>query len=190
MWWYKEKIEPRMQGYSGIVVYADDFVVTFQYRSEAEEFYRHLKQRMRNFGLSIEEEKSRLIKFGRFAQRDAKQEGRKAETFAFLGFTHYCSVSRNGKFRAKRKTAKKKFSKKVREVHQKIKSMRNQKVKETISKLNEILVGYYHYYGITDNSRALVSFQRCVRKSLYYWLNRRSQKKSSTWEGFEAMLKV
>jgi len=144
---------------------------------------------MKYFGLSLEEEKSRLISFGRFAQKDAKPK-KKAETFTFLGFTHYCSTNTGGKFRVKRKTARKKFSKKSKEVHQQIKAMRNQPVKEIVQKLNQILVGYYHYYGITDNYEGISAFYKHVKRSLFKWLNRRSQKKSYTWEGFEEMSKV
>lgn len=165
-------------------------MVCFQYKSDAEAFYHHLKNRMKHFGLSLEEEKSRLINFGRFAQQDAKLKGKKAETFVFLGFTHYCSANRNGKFKVKRKTAKKKFSKKCKEIHQRIREMRNQRVKAIVRKLNEILVGYYHYYGITDNFKGIAAFYRHVHSSLFKWLNRRSQKKSYTWEGYMEMLKV
>ena len=145
---------------------------------------------MRHFGLSLEEDKSRLIKFGRFAQSDAKLRGGKADTFVFLGFTHYCSTSRSGSFRVKRKTARKKFSKKSKEVYQLIKSMRTEPVQDIIRKLNQILVGYYHYYGITDNASGISAFYLHVYRSLFYWLNRRSQKKSYTWEGYKEMLKV
>ena len=111
-WWFEERVKPSMKGYCELVIYADDFVVCFQYKAEAEEFYERLKRRMEHFGLSLEEEKSRLIEFGRFAERDRAAKGQgKPETFDFLGFTHYCSKSRNGKFRVKRKTSSKKFSK-------------------------------------------------------------------------------
>ena len=190
MWWYKEKISPYLRGYSGIVVYADDFVVCFQYKEDAEQFYERLKHRMKHFGLNLEEEKSRLIQFGRFAEENSRRKGKKPETFDFLGFTHYCSKSRNGKFRVKRKTSRKKFSKKCRELHRLIKSMRTWKLADIMKKLNEILVGYYHYYGITDNSRSLSDFKLAVTKSLFYWLNRRSQKKSYDWERFSEMMKV
>lgn len=190
VWWFKEVAAPQMRGYCGLIAYADDFVACFQYKEDAERFYKRLVHRMEHFGLSLEKEKSRLIKFGRFAQEDARLTGRKADTFTFLGFTHYCAKSRNGKFRVKRKTAKKKFSKKSKEVYQLIKSMRIRPVQEIIKKLNQILVGYYHYYGITDNSRGISAFYHHVYRSLFYWLNRRSQKTSYTWEGFKEMLKV
>ena len=191
LWWFKEKEAPRMKGFSGIVVYADDFVVCFQYKREAEEFYEALKRRMGHFELSLEEDKSRLIEFGRFAsERREKRGDSKPETFTFLGFTHYCSVSRNGWFRVKRKTSKKKFAKKCREVHQRIKHMRTWPVSDIVRKLNQMLVGYFHYYGITDNYDSMYKFVFAVKKSLFFWLNRRSQKKSYTWERFEEMLRT
>ncbi|EHF04069.1 hypothetical protein HMPREF1020_03972, partial [Clostridium sp. 7_3_54FAA] len=99
------------------------------------------------------------------------------------------SESRNGKFRVKRKTSRKKLQKKSREIHAQIKKERHKEISVQVKKLNEILVGYYHYYGLTDNSRSIGLFYREVEKTLYKWLNRRSQKKSYTWEGFREMMK-
>ena len=145
---------------------------------------------MNYFGLSLAEDKSRLIEFGRFAENNCKSKGLKTPTFDFLGFTHYCGHSRNGRFRVKRKTSRKKFAKKCKEIHRRLKEMRRWDLKAIISKLNEILVGYYHYYGITDNLPSLTRFLDCVKKSLFFWLNRRSQKRSYTWNGFNQMLKA
>nr|WP_305135675.1 group II intron maturase-specific domain-containing protein [uncultured Schaedlerella sp.] len=153
---------------------ADDFVACFQYKEEAEEFYKHLKGRMEHFGMTLEESKTRLIEFGRFAEERCAGKGRKPETFTFLGFTHYCSHGRNGKFRVKRKTSRKKFAKKCKEINHLIRDMRTKPLKAIIKKLNEILVGYYHYYGITDNIQSLNSFRYEMMKSLFKWLNRRS----------------
>lgn len=189
LWWFKEVIQPNLRGYSGIIVYADDFVVCFQYKEEAERFYERLRHRMKHFGLNLEEEKSRLLEFGRFAQRDAEKRGEKVGTFDFLGFTHYCSKSRNGKFRVKRKTSKKKMRKKCKEMNEVIKSLRQERVKEIIKRLNRTLTGYYHYYGITDNSRSINNFYNYVERRLWYWLNRRSQRRSYSWETYREMLK-
>ena len=188
VWWFKEVVQPKLRGYAGLVVYADDFVVCFQYKSDAEQFYERLKHRMGYFGLSLEEDKSRLIEFGRFAQERCAKKGTKPETFTFLGFTHYCSKGRNGKFRVKRKTSKKKFAKKCKEVHRLIGSMRTLTIKEITSRLNRILVGYYHYYGITDNAESNKKFRYKMLKSLHHWLNRRSQAPSYTWDNFLNMI--
>ena len=189
LWWFREKVKPCLKGYADIIVYADDFVCCFQYKEEAEQFYERLKHRMKHFGLELEESKSRLIEFGKYAEERCRKAGNKPETFTFLGFTHYCSKSRNGKFRVKRKTSGKKFAKKCREVHREIAGMRTLPVAQITKKLNQILAGYYHYYGITDNFKGIEDFSFRVRSSLFYWLNRRSQKKSYTWKAFNAMLK-
>lgn len=132
--------------------------MSFQYKSDAELVYELLKKRMKHFGLSLEEKKTRLIEFGRFAEANRAKRGEtKPETFDFLGFTHYCSHGKNGKFRVKRKTSRKKFSYKCKEVHKLIGEMRTLPVKVIVKKLNQILVGYYHYYGITDNSRSITN---------------------------------
>ena len=189
-WWFEEKIKPDAKGFCDLVIYADDFVICFQYKDEAERFYERLKRRMGNFGLNLEEEKSRLIEFGRFASENRKKRGQgKPDTFNFLGFTHYCSKSRNGKFRVKRKTSRKKFNKKCMEIRQRIKEMRTKPIKDIVFKLNQILIGYYHYYGITDNIESLSDFRYEVEKSLFKWLNRRSQKKSYSWVQFNQMMK-
>lgn len=191
VWWFKEKVAPTLRGYGGLVVYADDFVATFQYKEDAERFYEQLKRRMEHFGLSLEEDKSRLLEFGRFAEENRRRKGKgKPETFTFLGFTHYCSRSRNGKFRVKRKTSRKKFTRKCKEVHRKIRDMRTWELSAIIKRVNQILVGYYHYYGITDNSSSIARFRYEVTKSLFYWLNHRSQKRSYNWAEFNDMLKA
>ena len=188
VWWFKERVQPACRGYSGLVVYADDFVTCFQYKDDAEQFYEHLIRRMRHFGLEIEENKTRLIEFGRFAERDRKERGEgKPETFDFLGFTHCCSKSRGGWYRVKRKTSKKKFAKACRNFNQKIKDMRTWKLRAIFKRVNQMLIGYYHYYGITDNGCCLYSLKYRVERSLFYWLNRRSNKKSYTWEQYNRM---
>ena len=95
-----------------------------------------------------------------------------------------CSKSRNGRFRVKRKTSKKKFAKKCREVNLLLVKMRTCRLKEIIAKLNQILTGYYHYYGITDNTESITAFRYNIMRSLFYCLNRRSQKKSYNWVEF------
>jgi RNA-directed DNA polymerase len=190
VWWFKEKIQPLMKGYCGIVVYADDFVCCFQYESEAKAFYERLKQRLKHFSLNLEESKSRLIRFGRFAEINLAKEDKRPETFDFLGFTHYCSKSRNGKFRVKHKTSAKKYRKKCKQMNLLIRDMRYEKKSEIVAKLNQILIGYYHYYGISDNYKCLSRFRNRIIQLLFNWLNRRSQRRSYKWEGFNDFLKT
>ena len=193
VWWFKEKIQPKARGFCGLVVYADDFVVCFQYKDEALAFYRMLGDRMEHFGLTLEKEKSRLIEFGRFADENSKKRnGKKPETFTFLGFTHFCSHSRNGQFRVKRKTSRKKFNKKLKEMAKEIRErviVLGLPIKDIIIWLNQVLTGYFHYYGITDNSKMLSTFRFRIMQLLYKNLNRRSQRRSLTWDGFNDILK-
>lgn len=110
--WF-EKIKKQFKGYMEIINYADDMVLCFQYKNEAEDTYQKMKNRLKVCGLEFAEDKTRLIEFGRFAKENRKRKGLgKPETFDFLGFTHYCSESKKtGKFRVKRKTSKKKLKK-------------------------------------------------------------------------------
>lgn len=189
LWWFKERVMPTLGGYAAIVNYADDFVVCFQYKPEATRFYERLKRRMACFGLSLAEDKCRLIEFGRFAaqSREGRGEG-KPETFDFLGFTHICSKSRSGKFMVRRKTSRKKFIKKCKEMHRRIRDMRFTGTGNIIAKVNQVLIGYYRYYGVQGNYSQLIAFHWSVLHSLFYWLNRRSQKQSYTWEQFFQMV--
>jgi len=193
VWWFKEKIQPKARGYCGLVVYADDFVVCFQHKDEAQAFYKMLGDRMEHFGLTLEKEKSRLIEFGRHAEENSnRRNGKKPETFTFLGFTHYCSHGRNGQFRVKRKTSKKKFNKKIKEMDKEIRDrliITGLPAPEVIKWLNQVLVGYYHYYGITDNSVMLSNFKHKIEALLFKWLNRRSQKRSYRWANLYDLLK-
>ncbi len=193
LWWFKERVQPVLAGFSGLVVYADDFVVCFQYKDEAEAYYKKLGKRMEHFGLSLEKEKSRLIEFGRYAESNRRRTGSgKPETFTFLGFTHYCSHAKSGKFRVKRKTSRKKFNKKLKEMHALLRDMvvvHGLPIKDVVKKLNQILIGYYHYYGITDNSEMLSNFKFRVTQILFKCLNRRSQKRSYYWDEFNDLLR-
>lgn len=188
LWFYKT-VKPLCMGSSSITIYADDFVCCFQKKDDAEKFYILLQERLKMFGLELEMSKTRLIEFGKYAEEDRKKKGfGKPETFDFLGFTHYCSRSRGGWFRVKRKTSKKKFKAKIKSFKQWIIHNRVLKIKEIMKKVNEKLRGHYHYYGITDNTKMLRKYYNEVEKLLYKWLNRRSQRNSYNFDKFKQML--
>ncbi len=187
--WFEKKVKPNFKGESYITIYADDYVCCFQYKQEAELFYKTLlPKRLSKFNLELAKEKTRMLLFGTFAEQNTK--GRKPETFDFLGFTHYCSKSRKGKFRVKRKTNCKKKKMQIKEYKNWIKLNRNLPLKEIIRKTNEKLRGYYQYFGITDNYRMISEYYWNVRTLIYKWLNRRSQRKSYTFKQFEKMLET
>lgn len=185
-----ERIKKSAKGYIEIINYADDMVLCFQYKWEAEQTYKLLKERLNRCGLQFAEDKTRLIAFGRLAfwnYEDTKKN--KPGTFDFLGFTHYCSRSKKGKFRVKRKTSKKKFKQKVQEFKVWIKENRNEPLDVIMATTARKLIGHYNYYGITDNSEALGRFAQEIYKLLYKWLNRRSQTKSYSVVEFNIMMK-
>ena len=175
--WFEKVVAKETKGYGGMVRYADDSVACFEYKEEAEKYLRSVKKRLAKFGLEVSEEKTKILEFGRYAQRDRKRRGeKKPETFDFLGFTHYCSKGQKGQFRVKRKTSKKKFRAKVQEMKEWLRKRMHCKVSETIKLLNIKLVGYYRYYGITDNTNSIRSFYEITVNMFYRVLNRRSQK--------------
>lgn len=189
--WF-EKVKKQGKGYMEIVNYADDMVICFQYKNEAEDIYNKMKNRLRICGLEFAEDKTRLIEFGRFAGINRKKKGLgKPETFDFLGFTHYCSESKKtGKFRVKRKTSKKKLKKAISNFKIWIKANRNKKLNEIIISVKKKLIGHYNYYGITDNINSNERYYYNVYRELFKWLNRRSQKKSYTEETFKQMIEI
>jgi group II intron reverse transcriptase/maturase len=190
--WNEVKFKKTCRGESGLVIYADDFVATFQYKEDAVRFLKTIQERFAIFGLELELSKTRLVEFGRFAEENRRRRGEgKPETFDFLGFTHYCSKShKTGWFRVKRKTAQKKYRLKLKEMNQWLKQNRHLRLRELTDMLNLKLRGHYQYYGITDNSKSIGKFLEETQRMLFKWLNRRSQKKSYTWEGFNELLKV
>ncbi len=189
--WFDKVFQPTCRGECGLVIYADDFVATFQYKDEAERFLETTGKRFKEFGLELEPEKTRLIEFGRYAQENRSRKGLgKPETFDFLGFTHYCSKSQKGYFRVKRKTSKKKMRLRLAEMNDWIKENRHLPISALFAAINLKLRGHYQYYGITDNSKSIHTYYFRTVYALFKWLNRRSQKCSYTWEGFNDLLKL
>lgn len=187
--WF-EKIKKLSKGYVEIINYADDMIICFQYENEAKKIYELMRNRLKLVGLEFAEDKTRLIEFGRFAfERRNKRGLGKPETFDFLGFTHYCSKSQNGKFRVKRKTSKKRFKQKVQEYKVWIKQNRDGKLNSIMTTTKKKLIGHYNYYGINDNIRDIRKYNHCIKGLLFKWLNRRSQRKSYNLEQFKQMLK-
>lgn len=189
--WFDKVFKPTCRGECGLVIYADDFVATFQYKDEAERFLETTGKRFKEFGLELEPEKTRMFEFGRYAQENRRRKGlEKPETFDFLGFTHYCSKSQNGFYRVKRKTSMKKMRMRLAEMNEWLKDNRHLPISRLVEVLNMKLRGHYQYYGITDNSRSISTYYFGTIRALFKWLNRRSQKRSYTWEGFNDLLKL
>jgi hypothetical protein len=183
--WFQITVKKQCRGQAEIVRFADDFVCCFQYKEDAERFYAALRLRLEKFKLSLAEEKTKIIAFGRFAEESSKREGKgKPETFDFLGFTHYCSKSQKGAFRVKRQTSGKKFKQKVKAMKMWIKFNRHMAQPEFLKTIRSKLSGHYRYYGVTDNYEKMRRFYTLTRNLIWKWLNRRSQRRSFTWEKY------
>jgi hypothetical protein len=187
--WFARVFQKTCKGESYYFRYADDFLACFEYREDAERFLRELGPRLGKFNLEVEPSKTQLIEFGRFAAGNAARKGKKPETFNFLGFTHYCGTTRNGSFKVKRSTSGKKFRAKLQEVKEWLQQQRNrEKTGVLLGRAKEILAGHLNYYAITDNSRMCNEFRCQFSRLLFKWLNRRSQRRSYTWERFNDAL--
>ena len=172
-----------------IVRYADDFVVGFQYKDDAEQFHSELRGRLKKFNLSLNEEKTRLIEFGRFADMNRRGRGDgKAETFDFLGFTHICGKTRRGKFCVVRQTMAKKKRAKLAALAKELRRRMHHPIRETGPWLRSVLLGHYQYYGVPRNSRALSAFRHHLLMLWRRMLRRRSQKNHRiTWSYMERL---
>ncbi|GGM20222.1 group II intron reverse transcriptase/maturase [Paraliobacillus quinghaiensis] len=187
--WFEKVVKKKCKGQAYMVRYADDFVCCFQYKEDANLFYDELIQRLSKFQLEIAEEKTKIISFGPFALRDANRNGKKKpSTFDFLGFTHYCGESKKGNFRVKRKSSKKKVDAKLKQHKAWLKAHRTMDIKNIMLRIHQSLVGYYNYYCITDNYKAVKYFLYHVELLLFKWMNRRSQRKSFSWDKFRLFL--
>jgi len=188
--WFEKVIRKSCTGYARLIRYADDFVVCFQNKVDAEKFRTALGERLGKFGLEVEPTKTRVMEFGRFAVEHAAKRGTKPETFDFLGLTHYCGTSRNGKrFRMKRVTARKKFAAKLKAFKEWLKKARTMKTKDLWEIAKAKMRGHYNYYGVTDNLRRIERFGHEAKMLLFKWLNRRGKRHCLNWERFDVMLK-
>jgi group II intron reverse transcriptase/maturase len=183
--WRKESA----QGDVIIVRYADDFVLGFQHRKEAELFLEQLRKRMADHGLELHPEKTRLIQFGRFAADNRKRDGRgKPETFNFLGFTHICStIWKSGKFTVKRKTVGKRTIAKLRSIGAELRKRLHDPIERTGTWLQQVMRGYFNYHAVPGNLPRLNTFRRETARLWLRTLRRRSQRSKWTWERFETL---
>lgn len=187
--WFEKGVKPRMRGQCYLVRYCDDFVILVQYKEEAELIMKLLQDRFRKYGLELNGQKTGVKSFGRYERENAKRQGRKANTFDFLGFTHYCTLSRGGKFKLGRKTSGKKFRKSLKAMSKWMRAVRNDRaLKDIWRSLKVKLRGHYQYYGVSENSTWITIFHKRAEEIVYNWLNRRSQKRSFNWEEFRVLL--
>ena len=181
--WVQRWRKKQAQGDVVVVRWADDFVVGFEHREEAERFLVELRERFAKFGLELHPDKTRLIEFGRFAERDrGRRGGGKPETFNFLGFTHSCVKTRAGKFTVLRQTMRKRWQAKLKEVKSELQRRLHDPIPEQGAYLGSVVRGHIRYYGVPMNGPALGAFRLAVGWIWCRVLRRRSQRHRLNWQ--------
>ena len=183
--WFERVVKPRLRGEARLIRYIDDFVLCFQYREDALRVQDALCKRLGKFGLTLEPSKTKLVEFGRFAQRHAAKRGRKRpETIYFLGFTLCCTRNLKGNFKVGMRTEKSRLRRSLMSLQDLMRRMRHLPVREQVSNLNTVLRGHYAYYGIAGNFRSLQKVHRAVERYWHKMLCSRSWAGRITWEVF------
>ena len=179
--WARQWRHRHAQGNVIVVRYADDLVAGFEHQADGERFLSALRQRLESFALSLHPDKTRLIEFGRHAAANRERCGLgKPETFNFLGFTHICGRTRNGKFSLHRKTRCDRLRAKLREVKETLRRRLHAVIDEQGTWLRQVVTGYFAYHAVPNNIQALSAFRRGVRWLWWRSLRRRSQKDRTT----------
>lgn len=175
--WADKWREKQARGDMIIVRFADDFIVGFQHKSDADQFLAGLRERFAKFNLELHPDKTRLIEFGRFADQNRRGRGDgKPETFNFLGFTHSCDKKRNGGFIVLRQTIKKRMRDKLKEIKQWLRQHLHDPIEKVGEHLRRVVQGHFNYYGVPRNGPALCLFRHAVTWRWWRSLRRRSQK--------------
>ncbi len=187
--WYVENVKPRLKGRALLVRYADDFILGFEKREDAEKVYRVLFRRFEKYGLRLHEEKTRLVPFGHSADADQPPgSGGPSGTFDFLGFTHYWGKSRRGMWVIRRQTSRKRFGRSLKAIGQWCRENRHEPLRVQVEVLGRKLKGHFGYYGITGNFEALARYRWEVIRVWRKWLARRGDPHGMTWERMNRLL--
>lgn len=179
--WFITQIQPLLKGRSFIVRFADDFLLGFANKEDAERVMKVLPKRLDKYGLTLHPEKTKLIELD-------KKKGQKPKTFDFLGFTHFMGKSRKGKAILKRKTSSKKLRVSLKRLNEWLRKNRHSPTRTLTAGMKQKLRGHYGYYGITFNSRSLAAYHKQAIRMLHYWLNRRGGKATWDWEKYSKLI--
>ena len=184
--WFERVVKSRLRGEARLVRYIDDFVICFQYRSDAIRVQDALRFRLGKFGLTLEPTKTKLVEFGRFAQRHAGKRGRKRpETIYFLGLTLYCTQNLKGNFKVGMRTEKSRLRRSLLSLQELTRRIRHHTIGDQVGEINAFLRGHYAYYGVAGNVRCLVKVYRAVERYWHRMLRSRSWAgRRLTWERY------
>ena len=182
-------MKPRLRGEAYAIRFADDFILCFQYREDAEKVRDALEKRFQKYGLTLHPDKTRMMEFGRKALAQSERPGGpKPSTFDFLGFTHICKRSRRGNFAVHLRTMRKRLRRSLKAVTEWCREHRHDPVGKQQEALNRKLRGHYQYYGRSTNFRSIAEFSERVRCIWQKWLNRRSRGNPLNWAAYAQLL--
>jgi hypothetical protein len=188
--WVETVVKPRMRGEVYLIRYADDHIICFQYREDAERVAETLRKRFAKYGLELHEEKTRLIPFGRFAEENLRRQGQhKPPTFDFLSFTHICTRGRNGKFTVHVRTSRTRMRRAMQRMADWCRDHRHWPLADQHRAISRALRGHYAYYGRVSNHLSLDRFRRFTTKTWLKWLRRRSQRRRLSWAKYSDLLR-
>ena len=187
--WFEDVVKPRLKGEAYEIRFADDAILCFQHRADAEKVMRVLPKRFEKYGLTLHPEKTRLIEFGRHAARNAKKQGKQPESFDFLGFKHLCARSRKGGFTVHVRTLAKRLRRGLKAIADWCKQHRRTPVNQQQQALNAKLRGHYQYYGRPTNYHRIWQFYRRVCRIWREWLGRRTRGRPLRWDRYNAILR-
>ena len=189
--WFNVKERHEVHGYSQLIRYADDFVIGVQTKKDAQKVQEDMRKRLAKFGLTFAQDKTRILEFGRFAATNiVARGGSKPNTFDFLGFTHYCSKTHDGRFSLKVKTSRKKYAASLASMNVWLKTVRSiLTLPDLWNILASKLRGHYQYYGVSGNFEGIRQFYDQTEQLTFKWTNRRSQKASWNWTMWREHLK-
>lgn len=189
--WFEKAVKPMLNGECYLIRYADDFVILVRYQEDAARIVALLRERFKKFGLELHPDKTHVKSFGRFEGQNAEKQGRNANTFTFLGFTHFCDINRRGGFVVGHRTSGKRFRDKCKDFVDWIKEDRCKvRLPELWKAAGAKLLGHYQYYGISGNFSSIQRYYHSTMWTLFKWLNRRSQRRSWNWQEFCKVLKA
>jgi len=194
--WFEQTVKPLMQGRCRLIRFADDFVMVFQKKYDADRVMKVISKRFEKYGLTVHPEKTKLIDFRipnhseRRRERKSNDDDRddKPGTFDLLGFTHYWGKTQKGNWAVKRKTMKSRLARSIQSIKQWCQKNRHKPVRVQWATLKAKINGHYAYYGITGNIRSLGMFRYLVVRVWHNWLNRRNRERRLTWEKFNLLL--
>ncbi len=186
--WFEEISKTHMKGRANIVRFADDMVFVFQFKEDADKFYKALPKRLEKYGLKLHEDKSSMIRSGKQAAKEVELRGERLPTYKFLGFLCYWGKSRNGRWRLKFKSRSDRFAGKLKGLRRYLKERLSEETHKTLERVKKVVVGWINYNAISDNQQQVSSFIHFSKRALFSWINRKGGKRKMNWGRFGRLL--